>query len=88
MTKSDFTKGNEVVIHFNGRDFRGVVKHSEPEYLITMRSQSPSPEPPAPVKKTEVEVAKSTGFQQPQMLGPSGPHQRSGVVHPERSRVS
>ena len=59
MTKSDFTEGDEVVVHFNGQGFRSIVKHSD--YLITTRSQSPSPEPPAPVQKSEVEVATSTG---------------------------
>ena len=52
MTKSDFAEGDEVVIHFDGQDFRGVVKYSE--HVITTRSQSASP----PVQLDRLEAAE------------------------------
>lgn len=41
MKKSDFAEGDEVVIHFGGRDYKGMVKSSS-ERDITTRSQSPA----------------------------------------------
>lgn len=41
MTKSDFAEGDEVVVHFRGRDFTGVVKYGEGD--IATRSPSPLP---------------------------------------------
>ena len=51
MTKSDFAEGDEVVIRFDGQDFRGVVEYSE--HVITTRSQSP-----APVQLNRLEAAE------------------------------
>ena len=52
MTKSDFAEGDEMVVHFRGRDFTGVVKYGEGD----IATRSPSPLPAA---SAEPEVTKS-----------------------------
>ena len=42
MTKSEFSEGDEVVVHFRGRDYTGVVKSGDGD-ITTRRSPSPDP---------------------------------------------
>ena len=55
MTKSDFAEGDEVVVHFRGRDFTGVVKYGEGD--IATRSPSPLPAASAEPEVTNSKMA-------------------------------
>jgi len=79
--KSDFKEGDEVVIHFDGQDYSGVVKESE--YLITTRSQSPSlSSEPLVEKSEESEVAKSRDLP----TNPSAGKKRTVQTTPKKRR--